>query len=188
MPEMQLLQSTLKHSWYNYVLTLLTGKGRWGWHWKWSSFKLRQATHQCMIELCPFTIQNLLISVKVSCTTLCSTPLWASLITREVREWFQGNMTGYFVEYRISSTYVVTLTYRSPDPFTLYAITSSVCLTLMVATLWILSQAFTLEHSCGISVGLSASFKVGLPFNQSGPYRYKQLNCNSDIVIPLAGR
>ena len=27
-------------------------------------------------------------------------------------------------------------------------------------------------------MGPSASFKVRLPFNQSGPYRHKQLNCN----------
>ena len=122
MPEMQLLQSTLKHSWYNYVLTLLTGKGGWGWHWKWSSFKLRQVTHQCMIELCPFTTQNLLISVKVSCTTLRSTLLRVSLITREVRERFQYDRILCGIRNIIN---ICGDSYRSPDPFTLYAMASS---------------------------------------------------------------
>lgn len=51
----------------------------------------RQMIHLCMTartKLRPFTIQNLLISVKVSLTPLWNTPSCASAIMRGVRGWF----------------------------------------------------------------------------------------------------
>jgi len=83
--------------------------------------------------------------------------------------------------------------YQSPEaaePFTLHEITNSVLdlngsqiVDFLVAGLQLFGTLFW--H---FSTGSSASLKVRLSFNQPGPYHHEELNCNSDIVIPLEGR